>query len=420
MIPATRYFGILLAVSKLATSQEPLASKTFAYPNGIPYQVSGSNAGPRGPQSGYNRCNSTTEGPNSQCQVSYLATTVSNTFSFLLDHCQTLILNSIDDFCMWSSNLNTGTDTIPEGEAREVAWCTKHGHGSRIIPEGTFTGVQWLYAKNYLQVVGYLDQTKVGLKADDDGGGKSNQEYVRPVMIKVVAELDPHGDDEQGNPLGGIVYTNGFGMNAAKYAQQLQTNSTPSNQFTQVVEWVDFIGTGMFCLKMCNPSDKQGDRLCDHRYDRVGCTYNAGADYAHIKGTYQVCDSDDMIAPGQYVSNGVTTTWKQGPENQPVNPPYSPKIPASSNCRTFSSEQLFGTASPSSSSSVPASTTGTSSNANPTASGGTEPGQSASGGSGSRSDSGASPTQTGAGISSFVLPSTSGVVMVFVLVALFA
>lgn len=75
---------------------------------------------------------------------------------------------------MWSSNLNTGTDTIADGEAREVAWCTKKGHGSRIIPFGALTGVQWLYAKNYLQVVGFIDQTKVGLQATDPGGGKSH------------------------------------------------------------------------------------------------------------------------------------------------------------------------------------------------------------------------------------------------------
>lgn len=57
-----------------------------------------------------------------------------------------------------------------ESEAREVAWCTSPGHGTRVIPPGAITGAQWLYAKNYLQVVGYIDQTKVGLTADDSGG----------------------------------------------------------------------------------------------------------------------------------------------------------------------------------------------------------------------------------------------------------
>jgi len=312
---------IILAIAAFKASlfvnaqEEPLASKTFSYPGGIPYQVSGVDAGPRGPQSGYNLCNSTTEGPNSQCQ--------------------TLLLNSIADFCMWSSNFNTDTDTIAEGEAREVAWCTQHGHGTRIIPEGSLTGVQWLYAKDYLQVVGYINQTAVGLLASDPGG-----------------ELDPHGDDEQGNPLGGIVFTNGFGMNTQQFTQQFQSNSTPSTKFTQVIEWVDFIGNGMFCLKMCNPSDSQDALLCNHIYDRVGCTYNAPADYLHVNGTFQVCDSDDMTFPGVYVSDGITTTWTQGPEGVPVMPPYTPTIPASSNCQTFSSEQLYGALSTSASAST--------------------------------------------------------------------
>jgi hypothetical protein len=68
--------------------------------------------------------------------------------------------------------MNTDMDTIADGEAREVAWCTKQGHGTRIIPEGTLTGVQWLYAKNYLQVVGFLNQSAVGLQASDPGGGE--------------------------------------------------------------------------------------------------------------------------------------------------------------------------------------------------------------------------------------------------------
>jgi len=264
---------------------------------------------------------------------------------------------------MWSSNESGDQDTIADGEAREVAWCTKPGHGSRIIPPGALTGVQFLYAKNYLQVVGFIDQTKVGLQANDEGG-----------------ELDPHGADEQGNPLGGLVYTNGFGLTADKYAQQLQANSTPSNTFTQVIEWIDFIGSGMFCLKMCNPQDAQAATLCNHIYDRVGCTYNALADYNNINGTFQVCDSDDMTPPGVYVTNGATTTWTQGPEGVPVTPPYTTSIPQSSNCHTFSSQQLFGGGSTTTSGSSPTGSSGSSGS-----------------GSGSRSGSGSGPSQTGTG-----------------------
>ena len=44
----------------------------------------------------------------------------------------------------------------------------------------------------YIQIVGFIDNTAIGLDPNDAGG-----------------ELDPHGADLQGNPLGGVVYSNG-------------------------------------------------------------------------------------------------------------------------------------------------------------------------------------------------------------------
>ena len=81
-----------------------------------------------------------------------------------------MFVNDISDFCMWSSS--EPNDTVGASEAREVAWCTQPGHGSRIIPPGAITGVQFLYAKDYVQVVGFIDQTQVNLAASDEGGGK--------------------------------------------------------------------------------------------------------------------------------------------------------------------------------------------------------------------------------------------------------
>ena len=43
----------------------------------------------------------------------------------------------------------------------------------------------------YIQIVGFIDNTGIGLAANDTGG-----------------ELDPHDADLQGNPLGGVVYSN--------------------------------------------------------------------------------------------------------------------------------------------------------------------------------------------------------------------
>lgn len=59
-----------------------------------------------------------------------------------------------------------------------VAWCSKPGHGTRLIPAGALTGIQFLKTPDYIQLVGFLDQTLVGIAAGDFGG-----------------EMDPHGAD---------------------------------------------------------------------------------------------------------------------------------------------------------------------------------------------------------------------------------
>lgn len=59
-----------------------------------------------------------------------------------------------------------------------VAWCSKPGHGTRLIPAGALTGVQFLKTPDYIQIVGFIDQTKVNIANGDYGG-----------------EMDPHGAD---------------------------------------------------------------------------------------------------------------------------------------------------------------------------------------------------------------------------------
>lgn len=59
-----------------------------------------------------------------------------------------------------------------------VAWCTKPGHGTRLIPAGALTGVQYLKTPDFVQVVGFIDQEKINMLRNDSGG-----------------EMDPHGAD---------------------------------------------------------------------------------------------------------------------------------------------------------------------------------------------------------------------------------
>jgi len=266
----------------------PLADKRFPYPDGIPYKAD-TDSGPRGTQFGYNRCNSTTEGPNSLCQTSFI--------------------NSIEDFCLWAPPEPDSTIGDTEGEA--VAWCTRPGRGTRLIPRGALKGVQFMKTPDYIQVVGFMDQTLINIQAGDYGG-----------------EMDPHGADLRGNPLGGLVYSNAFGGSATS--------------FQQVIEWHNFMGSDTFCFKACDPAGPNAARFCEHIYDRIGCAYNAPN--AAQNGTFVSCDGENQDFPGVYTTDGgVTMTYTQPPESLGVisTIPYSARIPASSNCVTYTSASIY-------------------------------------------------------------------------------
>lgn len=83
--------------------------------------------------------------------------------------------------------------------------------GTRLIPEGALKGVQFTRAPSYVQVVGFIDQTLINIQADDYGG-----------------EMDPHGADRRGNPLGGIMFSQAFGRGNG-------------SAWTQVVQWHNFM-----------------------------------------------------------------------------------------------------------------------------------------------------------------------------------
>lgn len=62
--------------------------------------------------------------------------------------------------------------------------------------------------------------------------------------------MDPHGADQRGNPLGGLLFTPNFGTNVYNSS----TDTIPAARFQQVVQWHNFIGSNTFCLKACDPS----------------------------------------------------------------------------------------------------------------------------------------------------------------------
>jgi len=265
----------------------PLVDKSFPYPD-FPYQAD-TGTGPRGTQQGYNICNSTTAGPNSWCQTAFV--------------------NSISDFCIWGSPV-TG-QTVGDIEEEMVSYCTSSKYGGRVLSAGALTGVYAVRTPDYLEIVGFIDQTTVGLPANDTGG-----------------EEDPHGADSRGNPLGSLMYSSAF----------LATNPS-AKDYVQVKEWNYFIGSGIFCMKVCDPASANAAQMCQHTYDEVGCTYNMPANYGTINGTFEQCLGDDQLPVGEYVVNGVTSTWAQSEGFTTV--PYQPSVPPSSSCTTYSSAQLY-------------------------------------------------------------------------------
>jgi len=267
----------------------PLPLTDYKYPfSDIPYQVYPFAVG-RGPQSGYNICNSTTEGPTSQCQTAFV--------------------NSIDDFCLWGSP--TANGQIGNVEAAVVAYCSKPGHGTRVFPAGTLKGVTFMRTPGYIQVTGLFDQRGINLDPADYGG-----------------ELDPHGADLAGNPLGGLVYS----------------NSLPTNkgQLTQGDNWSNFVGSGQFCFKVCDNSITSPN-YCENRFDLIGCSYNMPSNAYNQPGVFVDCQGDNQLPPGQYIENGQTVTWKQPGDVLPpgYTLPYQPSIPASSMCTTYTSSSLY-------------------------------------------------------------------------------
>ncbi|VDB84029.1 unnamed protein product [Peniophora sp. CBMAI 1063] len=258
----------------------PLADLRYPTPSDAPYKADPSTNLARGPQYGYNQCNASTE--NQQ------------------------------NFCLWGPPLPGSSVGNTEGEM--VAWCTKAGHGTRVMPEGTLLAVQLLKAPDYVQISGLIDQTKINIAAGDYGG-----------------ELDPHGQDLRGNPIGGLMYSTQFSGGSAPH---------------QVIEWTNFMGGSQFCIKICDPAGKNPGGFCQNRLDRIGCAYNMPSKYTVNNagpGEFESCASDDMDIPGEYVVNGQTLSYSQPPESAgPITSiPYSPRVPASSNCVATASAALY-------------------------------------------------------------------------------
>ncbi|GAA5962527.1 hypothetical protein JCM21900_003666 [Sporobolomyces salmonicolor] len=243
-------------------------------------------------QSGYNNCGST----DSQSSL-----------------CQTAFVNSVEDFCLWAPP--TPGQTIGDSEQVEVAWCTASGHGARVIPEGAIHSAHFLKTPHYIQVTGTGDFTSINIARGDEGG-----------------ELDPHGATGNGNPIGGLVFSNG----------------------QQIHEWTSFISDSEFCFRVCPDADDAwlwcqvtphalahsvalsladarfslaSITLLQHIYDLQGCQWNEPGNYGD---GYDSCDGDSTdLPPGIYSVDGALSTYQQSQGAAPT----AHAAGASSNCQ---------------------------------------------------------------------------------------
>ncbi|KAL0562830.1 hypothetical protein V5O48_019248, partial [Marasmius crinis-equi] len=222
-------------------------------------------------------------------------------------------LNSVDDFCLYGP---PEVAEVGNSEERVVAWCTKARNNARVIPDGTFTGVSFLKTDFYIQVMGFGDFTKLNIPKGDFGG-----------------ELDPHGAQGTGNPVGGNVTVN--------------INGEDKN----VQEWMMYMSYNQFCVRACINSNStySAAGMCEHKLDVMGCQFVMPGDY-QFDGKFQSCDADVAYPPGWYPSaaGGSTSfskfeqywtgvvgdkTWTVGDTVTPSAPAFTP---ASSNCKTTS------------------------------------------------------------------------------------
>ncbi|PWN24162.1 hypothetical protein BCV69DRAFT_244504 [Microstroma glucosiphilum] len=256
------------------------AKPTYAYTD-LPDQYLGTTGNPDSngyvpPQEGYNRCLQGDGSWNSNSS------------------CQTAWINSVDDFCLWGPP-GEGEE-VGSFERKAVAYCTKPTHGTRLIPDGTLTGVHFVATSDYVQVTGLGDFTTMGY-VDGDAGG----------------EMDPHGEDDRSNPIGGVVYTT--------------AQPDREGQATFVREWTNFMSFDRFCFRAC--WGELARLQCQHIYDVLGCNFNIPANYSE---GFEDCTGEIAMLQGIYSTRGSTSTFQQGDATTP-----QPHPAPSSSCKSVSS-----------------------------------------------------------------------------------
>ncbi|WOO80734.1 uncharacterized protein LOC62_03G004255 [Vanrija pseudolonga] len=253
-----------------------------------------------------------------------------------------LSLNGVDDFCLFGP-MEPGPDSlIGNTEPTVVSWCTKPRNNARrpvgigsigrsplcrvtldgfsfvftvLIPDGAIHAAHVIKTPAYVQIYGFWDGTKVNIPAGDSGG-----------------ELDPHGAENLGNPIGGNVTSNIVDGKTDVFYE----------------EWMSFIGFDQFCLRICTAETAgvPASLMCEHQLDIMGCRFvMAIEDFYSSNNTFTFCEGENAAPPGLYPQpDGSTSTFRQrytdslsrftvGNTVTPTGPAFWPKT---SNCITYS------------------------------------------------------------------------------------
>ncbi|WVW86017.1 hypothetical protein I302_108055 [Kwoniella bestiolae CBS 10118] len=200
-----------------------------------------------------------------------------------------LWLKSHDDFCVYGLGEENKGKMISESVDNVISYCSKSGHNTRLIPDGTLKGVTYVRTPSWVQVSGSGDFSLIGISPGDTG-----------------AQFDSSAHTPQGASL-----ITSIGGDPAK-------------------DWVTMISGQTFCVRACFGDSS----FCPTQYDSLGCYFltSNGVGWDNV---YQDCEGDDGDPPG--VIDGQTYT----PGNGPV---PTPSIPAVSNCQPGSSIQNGQTA----------------------------------------------------------------------------
>ncbi|WVQ67136.1 uncharacterized protein L199_005331 [Kwoniella botswanensis] len=215
-----------------------------------------------------------------------------------------LWLMSHEDFCVYGLSEENRGKMLSESVDNVISYCSKSGHGTRLIPDGTLKGVTYVRTPSWVQVSGSGDFSQIGISPDDSG-----------------AQFDSSSHNPQGSSL-----ITSQGGDPAK-------------------DWVTMISGQTFCVRACF-----GDpAFCPTQYDSLGC-YFLTSNGVGWHDVWQDCEGDEGDPPG--LIDGQTYTPGIGPV-----PTQS--IPAVSNCQPGSSIQNGQTAAASSGGSKNASASGT-------------------------------------------------------------